>query len=213
MTPVAAQTAGTGACVTLAASPRSTRLGPRRRLPPAPTATAESWATTATPGGKSAASCRAGAASGRSTSRAPREPSSGRRTRADVARINDHEQIVGIYIETGDDDGSQAIRGFLLERGRFTRIDVPGATSAFPTGIDNSGRIAGRYVDSRGAIHGFLRDRRGNFTDIDVPGAAATAVVDVNDRGQTAGYAPSRSPSTSTIAAGSSASIARSLGR
>ena len=94
---------------------------------------------------------------------------------------------MGIYTEAGP-DGSGAARGFLLERGRFTRIDVPGAASTYPTGIDNSGQIAGRYVDSGGAIHGFLRDRRGNFTDVDVPGAAGTALVDVNDRGETVGY-------------------------
>ena len=78
---------------------------------------------------------------------------------------------MGIYTETGNDGGSR-VRGFLMERGRFTRIDAPGAASTFATGIDNLGRIVGRYVDSEGAIHGFLRDRRGNFTDVDVPGAA-----------------------------------------
>jgi hypothetical protein len=90
---------------------------------------------------------------------------------------------VGIYTKTGNDR-----RGFLLERGRFTRIDVPDAASTFPTRIDNSCRIAGRYVDAGGAVHGFLRDPRRNFTDIDVPGAVATVVLDVSDRGETAGY-------------------------
>jgi uncharacterized membrane protein len=104
-----------------------------------------------------------------------------------AARLNDHEQIVGIYSETSAVLGGD-VRGFLLERGRLTRIDVPGAASTFPTDIDNSGRIVGHYIDAGGAGHGFLRNRRGDFVDIDVPGAAATAVVALNDRGQTAGY-------------------------
>jgi hypothetical protein len=56
-----------------------------------------------------------------------------------------------------------------------------------PFGINNSGEIAGGYVDAAGVPHGFLRGRDGAITTIDVPGARVTAVIDVNDRGQTAG--------------------------
>ena len=46
--------------------------------------------------------------------------------------------------------------GFLLDTsGSFTTIDVPGSTSTGVFGINNSGQIVGRYVDSTG-VHGFL---------------------------------------------------------
>lgn len=62
-----------------------------------------------------------------------------------------------------------------------------------PGGIDNRGRIVGKYNDGTTATgpgaseHGFLRDRRGRFTRIDLPGAKATAVTSLNDRGQIVG--------------------------
>ena len=78
--------------------------------------------------------------------------------------------------------------GFLLDRGRYTSIEVPDAqtlTSAF--GINDRGQIAGSYDDAGGRFHGFLRDQRGRFTRIDVPGAQATFLHRINDRGQAVG--------------------------
>ena len=103
-------------------------------------------------------------------------------------RINDRGQIVGYYSDTSaDPDSAPDQRGFLLDRGRLTRIDVPGASNTRPIGIDNHGQIAGSYIDDKRAIHGFLRDRNGSFTTIDVPGALLTDVFDINDRGQMVG--------------------------
>ena len=49
--------------------------------------------------------------------------------------------------------------GFLLSRGGFNTIDVPGAlrTSAF--GINPRGDIAGAYTDTSGEVHGYLLNR------------------------------------------------------
>lgn len=82
------------------------------------------------------------------------------------------------------------IPGFLLERGRYTRFDAPGAGGGTsPNGINNRGVIVGDYLedDADATYHGFPRDARGRFTTIDLPGAKATVASRINDRGQIVG--------------------------
>jgi hypothetical protein len=80
-----------------------------------------------------------------------------------------------------------SIPGFLLDNGRYTTFQVPGAaTETLSGGIDDRGRIVGEYNDERGE-HGFLRDARGRLTSFDVPGALATVATRVNNRGQIVG--------------------------
>ena len=57
--------------------------------------------------------------------------------------------------------------GFLLSRGDFNTIDVPGAlrTSAF--GINARGDIAGAYTDTSGELHGYLLSREERDDDED----------------------------------------------
>jgi uncharacterized membrane protein len=74
------------------------------------------------------------------------------------------------------------VRGFLFDNGAFTRIDVPGALTTLPLGINNRGQIAGVYADEVTG-HGFLL-QSGTFTTIDAPGAVSTAAGAINDRGQ-----------------------------
>ena len=83
------------------------------------------------------------------------------------------------------DAGAQP-RGFLLDRGRFTRIDVPGAAQTQAFGINARGVVVGEYTDSAGKVHGFRWDR-GRFTTVDIPGAALTSVADINSGGQMVG--------------------------
>jgi hypothetical protein len=80
------------------------------------------------------------------------------------------------------------IPGFLLDRGRVTPIEPPGAaTTTFAFGINNRGQVVGGYDDTLGRAHGFVRDRFGRFTTYDVPGAFSTLVSEINDRGQLVG--------------------------
>jgi hypothetical protein len=74
--------------------------------------------------------------------------------------------------------------GFLLERGRYTTLEVPGATvETAPIGINNRGQIVGTARTGIGGDRGFLRDARGRITTIRVPGAKATTAQKLNDRG------------------------------
>jgi probable HAF family extracellular repeat protein len=86
------------------------------------------------------------------------------------------------------------IPGFLLDRGRYTTIEIQGArVETAPLGINDRGDIAGAYDDGKGD-HGFMRDRRGRITTIDVPGARGTAAQKINNRGQIAGVYSDTSP-------------------
>jgi probable HAF family extracellular repeat protein/YD repeat-containing protein len=79
------------------------------------------------------------------------------------------------------------VPGFVLDTGRYTSIQVPGATGeSLAGGLNNRGQIVGQYRDARGE-HGYLRDAQGKLTTIDIPGALATAPVKINDRGQIVG--------------------------
>ena len=92
-----------------------------------------------------------------------------------AVEINDRGQIVGSYSEnTAFVIGPERrLRGFLLDRGRFTRIDVPGAVGTQASGINNRGQVVGEYLDAGGTFHGFLWEK-GRFTTFDVPGGTGT---------------------------------------
>ena len=65
--------------------------------------------------------------------------------------INSRGDIIGASI-----DGNGNDHGFLLSKGTFTTIDVPGAISTDTNGINSRGDIVGDYIDSDGNEHGFL---------------------------------------------------------
>ena len=67
----------------------------------------------------------------------------------------------------------------------FTILKVPGATSTYPTSINDRGQVAGQYSDGSG-YHGFVYSN-GTFTTLDVPGATYTFPASINDNGQVAG--------------------------
>ena len=95
--------------------------------------------------------------------------------------INDPGQVVGTYV---DADGNR--HGFLLSKGLYTTLDVPGAAFTVAQGINNAGTIVGLYVDGDGNQHGFVLSK-GVYTTIDVPNSTATAVFSINAQGAIVG--------------------------
>lgn len=69
----------------------------------------------------------------------------------------------------------------------YTNIDIPGTSSTVASNINNSGQIAGNYVDSLGVSHGFVTEQHGGYTAIDFPGAVSTAAGGINDQGNIVG--------------------------
>jgi hypothetical protein len=100
----------------------------------------------------------------------------------DLVRINNRGQIV---------------RGFLRDRrGRFARIDFPGAAGTQPNDLNDRGQVVGEYQDASGSFHGYLWDR-GWFTTLDGPDGTGASATDINDRGQIiCAYASPTDPGT-----------------
>jgi uncharacterized membrane protein len=90
--------------------------------------------------------------------------------------------------------------GFLLDRGPYQSIDLPGngvGTVGIATlnGISNRGRIVGKTPDTDGVgFYGLVGDRRGRFRRIDFPGALATYANKIDDRGRIVGDANLTAP-------------------
>jgi probable HAF family extracellular repeat protein len=73
--------------------------------------------------------------------------------------------------------------GFLYKNGKFTEISGPaGATTAWASGINDSGEIVGFYADRDGTPHGFLLKGK-TYTTLDVPSAVATFATGINNKG------------------------------
>jgi hypothetical protein len=114
-----------------------------------------------------------------------------RRHRGDADGDHDRGDIVGVYAANPADPNA-GLAGFLLRRGRYQTITVPGRPVTLPLGVNNRGQVAGYSTtapDLRTGAQGFVLARGvdGPITRIDVPGAAATGVTDIDARGRLVG--------------------------
>lgn len=110
----------------------------------------------------------------------------------EVYGINNQEQIVGAFLQPGAAVGPDGtvqpgtVHGLIWERGRFTTLDVPGATTTQAFGINDRGQIVGGYRDANGNAHAFILDR-GRYRAIDAPdrpadtGTMATTINDLDE--------------------------------
>jgi uncharacterized membrane protein len=64
----------------------------------------------------------------------------------------------------------------------FSRVNIPGATQTFVTGINNAGVMVGTYQDSAGTYHGFILDRK-KITTLDVPHGTNTSIGNIRPNG------------------------------
>jgi uncharacterized membrane protein len=98
--------------------------------------------------------------------------------------INNSGQITGIY------DDARGLHGFVAKRGKFTRIDVPGALATSPAALNDPGDVVGSYsvAVQAGVVtqRGFLF-ARGRLANIDVPGGMNTLPGVLNNAGTIAG--------------------------
>ena len=104
--------------------------------------------------------------------------------------INSRGEVVG-YPDVGS---ARSYHGFLRDRrGRFRRIDVPGAMGTAAARITDHGQIVGYYSDTNDNpsaavdLRGFLLDRRGRLERIDVPDATLTQPLGINNLGEIVG--------------------------
>ena len=69
--------------------------------------------------------------------------------------IDDALRVVGQYQEISE-LGDVRNRGYVLGGGRFTPVDVPGASNTAVVRSNTAGTIVGFYQDATGAHHGFI---------------------------------------------------------
>jgi uncharacterized membrane protein len=99
--------------------------------------------------------------------------------------INDIGEVVGNFVADGGDNFHR--HGFLRSsKGDYSTFDVPGRTFTSPSGINNSGQIAGFYADDNFFFHGFVLSK-GVFMKVEVPGASETQVFSINAKGEIVG--------------------------
>ncbi|MEM9420072.1 MAG: hypothetical protein AAGA25_13615 [Planctomycetota bacterium] len=94
-----------------------------------------------------------------------------------IRGLNNPGDFVGEY-----DDTSGVQQGFVQlsasSGGTFQTVTVPGATSTTVRAINDSGRIAGFYIDAAtGALRGYVSDDGLAFTPIDHPDPAAVSTL------------------------------------
>jgi hypothetical protein len=80
--------------------------------------------------------------------------------------------------------------GYVDIGGTLTAFNGPaGNIGTFPTALNSSDTVVGKYTDSSGNGHGFLRDpKTGAVTTVDFPGAAQSGLTGINDAGTMVGY-------------------------
>jgi probable HAF family extracellular repeat protein len=93
----------------------------------------------------------------------------------------DGQYVTGFFMDT---DGRN--KAYVVDQGKFSSLEVPGALGTNAWDINPSRVIAGVFTDAAGAIHGFAYNA-GTFTRIDAPGASTTRVFGINDRGDLVG--------------------------
>jgi uncharacterized membrane protein len=111
-------------------------------------------------------------------------PGAARGEQTMASAINDAGQVVGNYIERN----YASRHGFMLTKGSYIDVDVPGPRQTYLTGVNSAGQVVGHL----GYATGFLWDQ-GRVTVIDfthvVPGISVQTIpCAINDAGQIAGY-------------------------
>jgi hypothetical protein len=96
--------------------------------------------------------------------------------------INDSNVIVGYFF-------APPLQGFILNGRQLTVVNYPNsnATGTILNGINNKGRVAGQWIDSKGNEHSFLYDSSTSiFTGIKVKGASVVRAWAINSAGAVA---------------------------
>jgi hypothetical protein len=94
----------------------------------------------------------------------------------------DGQLIVGLFTDMSDGRG----KGYVLNRGALSSLEVPGSVLTNAEDVNPSGVIVGLFQDAAGAFHGFQYNS-GSFGRVDVPGATATRIFGINAHGDMVG--------------------------
>lgn len=102
--------------------------------------------------------------------------------------INNPGVIVGNFFSV-----DETLDGFILEKGQFTAVTVPGVTTddrGALSEINDLGQALGGYGDENGIVHSFIRSKNGQITLLPdaAPGALVTEGTGMNSFGVIVGF-------------------------
>jgi len=106
--------------------------------------------------------------------------------------INEDGDVVGDFATAADVAGT-SFHGFLLHRGKFSKIDFPNSFDTDANGINNEGVIVGTYAEkltngARGPDHGYVLDEKEYHKLPDPPAAYKSPGFNaLNDEGDIVG--------------------------
>ncbi len=99
---------------------------------------------------------------------------------------NDLGQAAGYYSTKADGTGPDHAYIYDEFGGVFELLNIPGSATAQATGINNSERVCGFFVDANGVNHGFLLIG-GQFSVLDFPASTGTQALGLNNKGLVVG--------------------------
>ncbi len=104
---------------------------------------------------------------------------------AQATGINNSGTTCGFFI-----DANGVNHGWIINRGIFMPLDVPGSSFTQALGLNNRGKVVGSFIDAAGLTHGFVYSiGTATFVTVDAPDSAGTTIVNgINDRGLLVGF-------------------------
>lgn len=69
----------------------------------------------------------------------------------------------------------------------FLAFDPPNSVDTVAQAVNDQGEVVGRFQDSAGVVHGYLRNADGSFVTIDQPGSVLTSALGINNVGTIVG--------------------------
>jgi uncharacterized membrane protein len=103
--------------------------------------------------------------------------------------INNENTIAGSFT-VNPNLPTETTQGFVLKHGVYTVFNYPDpdAVETLLTDINNNGTISGRWFDSQGNYHGFVRYKDGSLVPVEFPGAVGTVTHGLNNQDQVVGW-------------------------
>jgi len=99
-----------------------------------------------------------------------------------AANANSTHEVVGEF-----DDADGNTHGFVLSKGKYTQIDVPGASFTTVNGINANGEFVGTYAVGDELPHAFLWSKEVFTAPLEPPGAIRSAAGTINAQSQVVG--------------------------
>ncbi len=102
--------------------------------------------------------------------------------------VTDAGIATGFYYSNNSGSGGR-FYGYLYDNGSITTLDISGAQSIDPHGINAANTVVGDYVTGAGATRGFVRTSDGQYFEGQYPGSTDTWFTGISANNKIVGFA------------------------